>query len=555
MKLSLRTVFKRLLKAGCVTAALLSVTLLSACDLIGSFISSDKTEDKVTISRETAVIEVGEELALAAVSSEGRAIYWTSSDEEIATVEEGVVTGVSAGETTVTASDGKKLASCEITVIPAAAVTISHEEATIAEGVSLTLTAVSAQGGEITWSSSDEEIATVEDGVVTGVKAGTATITADDGNATATCEITVIAIIPDEPEIKVTISRTSAEIEAGGQIKLTATASDGSKINWSSSDASIAKVDSVNGTVTGVKAGTAVITAASGTATATCKVTVKAYEPPAGQIDPASPATDPLGRTLVWSDEFNGASLNTNKWGYQIGIQDDYYGNKGPAYWGNGELQYYTDGANVSFADGALRITAKREQMGDRPFTSARITTRDKFSRTFGYFEARMKTPAIEGMWPAFWMLPQPPNHSSSNNEYGGWPANGEIDIMEAKGRLLNKVDCTIHFGGPDWNIHDMAGKGDNVLSSNTDQWHTYAVDWRADYIAWIIDGIEVKRELKSRWWTSAVEENATSSAPFDKPFFILLNLAVGGQYDGYRNPPDDFTQATMYVDYVRVYA
>ena len=258
---------------------------------------------------------------------------------------------------------------------------------------------------------------------------------------------------------------------------------------------------------------------------------------------------DENGYVLVWSDEFEGDTLDMDKWSYQTGRQDDYYGNKGPMDWGNSELQYYTDGANVEVLNGELQIIAKRQQTGDKQFTSARIATRDKFTFTYGKIEAKMQTPAIQGMWPAFWMLPNPSGHGSTDNEYGGWPANGELDIMEAKGRLVNEVDTTLHFG-EDWRNHDMAGKT-TKLSSSTEEWHTYGVEWTAEYIAWIIDGEEVFRVESSRYWSSA---SSVSSAPFDKPFYILLNLAVGGQYDGYVQPPADFSEATMYVDYVRVY-
>lgn len=332
---------------------------------------------------------------------------------------------------------------------------------------------------------------------------------------------------------KVTLKPAVAQVEVGATITIVAKSSEGRSFTWYSDDEDIATVE--DGIVTGISVGTTLITANDGKKYATCKITV-------------IPVVE-KGYELVWSDEFDGDSLDASKWSYQTGRQDNYYGHLGPMDWGNGELQYYTDGANVTVSDGVLQITAKREEMGDKQFTSARISTRDKYAFTYGKIEARIKTPAIKGMWPAFWMLPNPIDQSSSNNEYGGWPANGELDIMEAKGRLGNKVDTTAHFG-KDWRVHDMAGKT-TTLSSSTEEWHTYGVEWTAEYIAWIIDGEEVFRVNNDRYWTSASSE---PSAPFDKPYFILLNLAVGGQYDGYVQPPEDFQQATMYVDYVRVY-
>lgn len=343
------------------------------------------------------------------------------------------------------------------------------------------------------------------------------------------------------------ISPEAAQVEVGKSIALMAVSSEGLEISWVAEDEEIAEV-SEEGIVTGVKEGETTIIAQSSKAFAMCDLTVL----PASKEETETP-TAPGGYKLVWSDEFEGTSLNMANWNYQTGIQDNYYGNLGPEYWGNGELQYYTNGQNVKVQDGALQIIAKRENRGDRPFTSARITTRDLHTFKYGKIEAKMKTPAIQGMWPAFWMLPNPTNHSSSNNIYGGWPANGELDIMEAKGRLKSVIDTTLHFGGPDWYIHDMDGKSTEYPSGywTTEDWHTYAVEWTAQYIAWLIDGREVYRSNCSRYWSSA---SSAPSAPFDQPFYIILNLAVGGMYDGYKEPPADFTQATMYVDYVRVY-
>ena len=121
---------------------------------------------------------------------------------------------------------------------------------------------------------------------------------------------------------------------------------------------------------------------------------------------------------------------------------------------------------------------------------------------------------------------------------------------MEAKGRLNNKVDTTIHYGGS-WPNNQYATY-EYTMSSSTESWHTYAVDWRAGYIAWYVDGTEVYRLTNDKYYSESDPNNP--SAPFDKPFYILLNLAVGGKYDNYVEPTSDFMQATMYVDYVRVY-
>lgn len=270
---------------------------------------------------------------------------------------------------------------------------------------------------------------------------------------------------------------------------------------------------------------------------------------PVVDIKNQPPQTLDDGRQLVWYDEFDGNALDASKWGFQTGLHDTYGDSVGPQNWGNQELQTYTDGDNLDILDGQLNITARREDRDGMQFTSSRIATRDCYSFTYGYIEARIKAPAVRGMWPAFWLLPQPDDTSSSDNVYDGWPANGEIDIMEAKGRLEKVVDCTIHFGS-DLAHYDYEGNS-TTLDSVISEWHTYALDWTEQRLVWKIDGAEVLRVESSHWWTSASE---SPSAPFDRPFYILINLAVGGRYDGNVKPYPDFTSATMSVDYVRVY-
>lgn len=254
--------------------------------------------------------------------------------------------------------------------------------------------------------------------------------------------------------------------------------------------------------------------------------------------------------SIVWRDEFDGNKLNEKNWDYQHGVNDVYHGVENRTkYWGNNELQYYTEDA-VTVEDGNLVITAEKQQYEGMEYTSARILTRDLQSFTFGYFEAKMKLPAEQGMWPAFWLLPQPSSYSSDHNEYGGWAASGELDIMEAKGREKNITSGALHFGGGyPANVHKSQR---TTLSSNIDEWHTYGVDWRTDGITWYVDGTAFMTLENGEWYSSAAPDSET--APFDKPFYILFNLAVGGNFDGGVKPKDDFTSASMYVDYVRVF-
>ena len=159
--------------------------------------------------------------------------------------------------------------------------------------------------------------------------------------------------------------------------------------------------------------------------------------------------------------------------------------------------------------------------------------------------------PAEDGMWPAFWLLPQPSSTANYNNEYGWWAANGEIDIVEAKGRLENNTDHTLHYGNKGASTYSS---GHGNLADGIDSWHVYGLEWTADYIAWFIDDEEVFRVNSSVWWTEAVSKEENSAAPFDLDFYIILNLAVGGNYDGGVRPSSDFSQASMKIDYVRVY-
>lgn len=431
------------------------------------------------------------------------------------------------------------------------AVYISQSVISLTEGQTVQLSAVASDSADVSWVSGNEAIATVSaEGLVTAKSEGEAVITAATSSALASCTVKVAKKAqagepaePVDPEVLV-LTLDGLELTVGESVTLKATSSLGGQIEWSSSNVAVATVS--NGLVTAAAKGEAVIKAKTDYAEAQCTVTVKEASHP---VIP-DPDADKEGYRLVWRDEFNGASLDTAKWGYQTGIKDIYGSSVGPDYWGNGELQYYTEDA-VSVESGSLKITATKQQQGDRPYTSGRILTRDKASFTYGYFEARMKTPTGSGMWPAFWMLPQPSSPANSENEYGGWPANGEIDIMEAKGRLENKVDTTLHFGKA-WDAHDYVTK-ETTLSSNTDEWHTYAVDWTADAISWFVDGQKVLTVTKDRWWSQDVS-NQGKSQPFDKPFYIIFNLAVGGMYDSYNQPDGSFTSAAMYVDYVRVY-
>ncbi|MGB8060776.1 MAG: glycoside hydrolase family 16 protein [Candidatus Sulfotelmatobacter sp.] len=244
------------------------------------------------------------------------------------------------------------------------------------------------------------------------------------------------------------------------------------------------------------------------------------------------------GWQLVWSDEFNGpngSSVDPTKWVVEREGQG----------WGNDELEYYTDRAvNLFVQDGNLVMRALAEKYTgpdgiSRHYTSARMKTLGKFSQTYGRFEARIKVPAGQGMWPAFWML-------GTDVDKVGWPACGEIDIIENIGKEPSKIHGSIH--GPGY-TGSIGIEAPYTLPGNrrfSDDFHVFALEWSPSKISFYVDhDLYAKRtpaDLRQGWkWV------------FNKPFFLILNLAVGGDWPG---NPDATTvfPAEMKVDYVRVY-
>jgi beta-glucanase (GH16 family) len=242
----------------------------------------------------------------------------------------------------------------------------------------------------------------------------------------------------------------------------------------------------------------------------------------------------PAGWELVWNDEFNSGPIDLSKWEYEVN-------GKGG---GNNELQYYTDRQENSYIeDGKLVIQALSETYtgpdGERDYTSARLRTRNKGDWKYGRFEIRAQLPSGQGLWPAIWMLP-------TDWVYGGWPASGEIDIMELLGHEPWKVYGTIHYGGP--GDHQYTGVQYNLtagLFSNS--FHEFTIEWDADEIRWYVD--DILYGTKNEWYSTG----QTYPAPFDQRFHLLLNVAVGGNWPGSPDQSTLFPQR-MTVDYVRVF-
>ena len=241
---------------------------------------------------------------------------------------------------------------------------------------------------------------------------------------------------------------------------------------------------------------------------------------------PAGPAQ---GR-LVWSEEFDGPAGQLpapSRWAFDVGTD-----------WGNRQLEFDTDRAeNVSLdGDGNLAITARREPYQGSQFTSGRIKTQGRFERQGGRFEARINLPSGRGVWPAFWLL-------GADFETVGWPLCGEIDVMEFRGQEPSVIHGSLH--GPGYSGGGAVTSSHTLDNARFDtDFHVFAVEWTSDRIAWFVDDL---------LYQSVTRADVPGTWVFDHPFFILLNVAVGGDFIGPPDPDTIFPQ-TMLVDWVRVY-
>ena len=290
------------------------------------------------------------------------------------------------------------------------------------------------------------------------------------------------------------------------------------------------------------------------------------------KIDPIQPVSD---WNLVWSDEFDGTAIDSKKWTHEVDCNGG----------GNQEKQCYTDNDENSYvSDGTLKIVALPAEAGaDLPYTSARIITQNKADFAYGRFEVKAKLPSGQGSWPAFWMMP-------TDSTYGGWPKSGEIDILEAvnlkttdeNGVAENRVYGTLHYG-KEWPDNEHSGTSYTMPDgiNPADDFHTYAIEWQEGEIRWYVDNYlyATQRQSKVRnnskgdavglshrgWFIEnydAITGELTTywnAAPFDQDFFMILNLAVGGNWpENVNNLGIDSTAfengQTFEIDYVRVY-
>ncbi|MFC2138342.1 carbohydrate-binding protein [Bacteroidota bacterium] len=237
-------------------------------------------------------------------------------------------------------------------------------------------------------------------------------------------------------------------------------------------------------------------------------------------------STKAIDWEIIWSDEFDGNEVDEDKWTFSVGPNN-----------ANNEEQYYTDGANSYVSDGILTLEAKIEDMGGMQYTSAKLTSRSKGDWVYGRIEVSAKMPDAGGTWPAIWMMP-------TNSVYGGWPNSGEIDILEHVGNNLGWAFGTVHTGAYNHSIGTQVGGG-MTISDIHQNFHSYIIEWYPDRIDFYFDDIH--------YFTFENEYLTSAEWPYDQTFYLILNIAVGGDLGGVVHHEDTWP-SKMEVDYVRVY-
>ena len=366
----------------------------------------------------------------------------------------------------------------------------------------------------IEWTSSNEEVASVYYGVVTAKAIGKAEITATSGKVSATANVFVTGT--DGSSLR--ISPPVVTLRPGDTLNFSYGNTYDLDVTWSSSEPSIATIDQ-KGHLTAVAPGNAIITLATNIESVTARVAV---EHTWGDYK------------LVWSDEFDGTALDETVWSY----------NTGGSGWGNNEKQYYTSRTeNIRVKNGMLEIEARKEQYENNEYTSARIMSKSKKTFTYGKMEARIKFPGGGGTWPAFWMM----------GNTGNWPNCGEIDIIEHIGSQDTRASFALHT------VMKNGTKGNNWAKTHffdypvSADFHTYGIEWAQeekegkDVIRFFVDDVQY-----AEVWEEQIDNN--DYWPFNKPFFFIINLAIGGNMGGTVDDAIFNQQRIMYVDWVRVW-
>ena len=370
----------------------------------------------------------------------------------------------------------------------------------------------------VEWTSSDPNVATVKDGVVTAVGVGYSSIRATAGKDYAECQVYVIGAKGET----LSITPSIVSLKKGETYQYVYTSTYDVPLTWTSSNPDVATVSEA-GLVTALSAGNTFITLSNGLEAVTSRVAV---EHTWGEYQ------------LVWSDEFDGSALNTDVWNIEVN------GNGG----GNQEKQYYTDRLeNLRVEEGNLVIEARKEAYNNREYTSARINSRNKKYFKYGKIEARIMFPKGGGTWPAFWMM---------GNAYpqSNWPKCGEIDIIEHVGNQPRMASFAVHTPnkngsrGNNWSMR-------SYMDGLEENYHVYGIEWLEDdfngmdRIYFTIDG---ERLAMTQEEAEHVDDNYYW--PFNKDHFIILNLAIGGTMGGNVDDAIFASPVQMKVDWVRVW-
>lgn len=331
----------------------------------------------------------------------------------------------------------------------------------------------------------------------------------------------------------------SVEFLGDGQVKASFSADDAAffKVNFGTPGEALVRVDGNTATKTYTERGNFILVVQAhatetdfvvSSQTVTMTATALGLGPNAGYSSPDSYD----GYNLVWSDEFSGTDLSEN-WTFELGD-----GCPDLCGWGNQELEFYKK-ENTVLQDGNLVISAKREITNGRSYTSSRLITKDKKSFTYGRIDIRAKLPKGQGLWPALWML-------GENISEVSWPRCGEIDIMEMIGGIKDNQDGTVH-GTVHWDNNgsyaNYGGKTDLEFGVFNDEFHVFSIDWDPQKIVWLLDGVQYH----------VIDITPPGLEEFHKPFFFILNVAVGGTWPGSPDVSTVFPQE-MKVDYVRVF-
>lgn len=514
---------KRLLKS--VAAAVAVVMAVPSVPLPAQAAS------KMSVS--SCVISKGDKINLDINGIDEKSGKYTTSKKKVASVtKDGIVTAKKAGNAKITWKKGSKKYTCKIKVVKAPVLSKSKLE--IAKNQKETITVQKYGNKKLTvkWSSSDKKIAKVSGGKITGVSEGKTTIKAKIKGYKKTWT----------RKVNVTVNKESIKTTTEPQTTAVPDVTVNPDVTMAPSLPDVTAVPATpapEATVTPVPAATS-----EATATPEPTITPEPTVQPGGWYPSVKPTatSSPVdethkGYTLKWEDQFDGTSLDRDSWNVELHEPG----------WVNNELQEYVDSTeNIYIKDGNLVLKPVKTTGSDGKvsYTSGRVNTQNKHNFKYGLFEARAKVPAGQGFLPAFWMMP------ANENLYGQWPRCGEIDIMEVLGNDTKTSYGTIHYGNPH---SESQGKHTLEQGNFSDEYHIFSVEWEPGKINWYVDGILMHTEND---WYSATEGQGeiTYPAPFDQPFYIILNLAVGGNWPGNPDETTDIDNAAFMVDYVKVY-